>query len=97
MYAVHTRHVVDQATKKYPVLIETKHLVQKFEVVALTSLDSDEDSFGNVSHSVETITRFTVTALCGAEFPTFEISMFGDADLCATCAEAFKKLPRYIR
>jgi hypothetical protein len=40
---------------------------------------------------------FQIVSLCGAEFYSGEITMFGDADLCATCADICKNLPRYVR
>lgn len=97
MYAVHARHEVDPATKKYPVLIETKHLVQKFVASVSASLENEEDSFGNQHGSVYTQADFVVTALCGVEFVAPEITMFGDADLCEKCSKICKNLPRYIR
>lgn len=95
MYALNLRCVIGEDKK--PVEVLEKHLVATFTPTVRIDLSSEEDSFGNRSTSADGVVNFIVKALCGEEFTTEEISMFGDAGLCEECAKAFKELPRYIR
>lgn len=94
MYAVQTEAIWSTGACIHN---DTKHLVQSIAVSASTSMDRDEDSLGNVTHFADTTTNFIVTSLCSVTFNTDKISMFGDADLCAKCADICNGLPKYVR
>ena len=90
MYAIQTRPTPGGFT-------DTKHLVDTFSPYADVSSDTEEDSQGNRDTSFDALTGLVIRSVCGEEFIANEISMFGDADLCPACADAFTKMPRYRR
>lgn len=96
MYAVHHFYAIDPKTK-LSVEASMRHLVATLSAYANVTVHTDEDSMGNTSADHEISGGFNITAICGADFQTDEISMFNfDADLCESCNKV-QQLPRYGR